>query len=130
MYKFAGEVQESKSKYEKAAMAAMTARLDYLYNYNKDVKVEDKKTEYLRSRDQYRRMKQEYENVVMVPNIWDKTGLTLETLKKSTIRLPVDGKTTAFKVLYDMEERLNKVKYSVPENGALPPVHELLWIDM
>jgi hypothetical protein len=130
MYKFAGEVREAKTVYEKAAMTAMTARLDYLYNYDKEVNVEDKKKEYLNSRDQYRRLKQEYDTILSVPDVWGKTGLTLETLQKSTVRLPVDGKTSAFKVLHDMEERLSKARYCVPESGVLPPLHELLWIDM
>ena len=129
MYKFTAEVQSAKTKYEKAALVAMTSRLDYLYNYEKNVPVEEKKAEYIRLRDEYRRLQQELDSNVAVPNAWEKTGLTAETLQKATLRLPVDGKTSAFKVLHDMEERLWKAKYVAPSQGILPPIDEVLWFD-
>jgi glutathionyl-hydroquinone reductase len=129
MYKFSTEVNKMKEVYEKAAMNAMTARLDYLYNYNKDGQVEEKKSEYIRLRDEYKRLQNEYESMIAVPNVWEKTGLTREMLKKATLRLPVDSNSSAFKVLYDMEERLWKANYIVPTNGSLPPINKILWID-
>ena len=129
MYKFTAEVQTAKATYEKAALEAMTSRLDYLYNYEKNVPVEEKKAQYIRLRDEYRRLQQEFESNVSVPNAWEKTGLTAETLQKATVRLPVDGKTSAFKVLHDMEERLWKAKYVTPSQGVLPRIDEVLWFD-
>ena len=130
MYKFNTQVEKAKGTYEKAAMLAMTARLDYLYNYDKDVDVEQKKSEYIRLRDEYRRLKAEHDSVVSVPDAWEKTGLSKETLQKATVRLPIDGGTSAFKVMHDMEERLWKAKYAVPTRGPLPPIHEVLWFDV
>ena len=108
----------------------MTSRLDYLYNYEKDGKVEDKKANYIRLRDEYTRMKREYDEMLKVPDAWVKTGLTKESLQKATLHLPVDGNTSAFKVLYDMEERLWKAKYSFPDKGVLPPICDVLWMDV
>jgi hypothetical protein len=130
MYRFTSEVDAAKAKYEKAAMEAMTSRLDYLYNYEKNVKVEEKKADYIKSRDLYRRLKQEYDAIISVPNAWEKTGLTKDVLQKATLRLPVDGKTSAFKVIHDMEERLWKAKYVAPAQGQMPPVNEVFWVDV
>ena len=129
MIKFALQVESAKIKYEKAAMEAMTARLDYLYNYAKDVKVEEKKSIYIRLRDEYKRLKQEYEDTLAVPNQWEKTGLTKETLQKATLRLPVEGNTSAFRVLRDMEERLWKAKYVTPSQSPMPPVNQIYWMN-
>jgi hypothetical protein len=129
MIKFATQLETAKQKYETSAMEAMTARLDYLYNYAKDVKVEEKKAVYIRLRDEYKRLKQEFEDTVAVPNEWEKTGITKETLQKATLRLPVEGNTSAYRVQRDMEERLWKAKYRIPTQGSLPPVNHLYWID-
>ena len=129
MYKFTAEVQSAKTNYEKAALEAMTSRLDYLYNYEKNVPVEEKKAEYIRLRDEYRRLQQEFNSNVAAPNAWEKTGLTAETLRKATVHLPVDGKTSAFKIMHDMEERLWKAKYVTPSQGVLPPIDEVMWFD-
>ena len=130
MYKFATEVEEAKHDYETAAMLAMTSRLDYLYNYEKNTNVEEKKAEYIRLRDVYKRLKQEFDAVISVPDEWEKTGLSKETLQKATIHLPVDGKTSAYKILNEMEERLFKAKYVLPVQGNVPAVNRLLWIDV
>jgi hypothetical protein len=130
MYKFALEVEKAKSDYEKAAMVAMTSRLDYLYNYEKNGNVEEKKADYIRKRDDYKRLKLEFDSLIAVPNEWEKTGLSMEALQKATIHLPVDGKTTAFKVVHDMEERLWRSKYVVPAQGSVPAANTILWVDV
>jgi hypothetical protein len=109
-------------------MNAVTSRLDYLYNYAKETNVDVKKAEYVKARDDYRKLKAEYDNVLAVPDAWQRTGITLEMLQKGTVKLPIDGKTSAFQVLRDMEERLWKVKYVVPKAGAQPPLEDLLWV--
>jgi hypothetical protein len=60
----------------------------------------------------------------------ERTGLTTEALRKGSLRLPVDGNSTAYKVFHEMEERLWKVKYAVPTSvvGEKPEVADLLWI--
>ena len=85
---------------------------------------------YIRLRDVYKRLKQEFDAVISVPDEWEKTGLSKETLRNATIHLPVDGKTSAYKVLNEMENRLFKAKYVLPVQGNAPPVNRLLWIDV
>lgn len=129
MYKLVKEVDKSKKNADAAAVSAMMARLDYLYNYAKDAKVEEKKGEYVKRRDEHRRMVQEFEAVVKVPNAFERTGVTPEMLQKSSLKFPIDSNSSAYNVFRDMEERLWKVKYAVPSGvGENPNVADLLWI--
>jgi hypothetical protein len=127
MYAWSKEVGKAKEAYEATAMNAVTSRLDYLYNYAKETNVDAKKAEYVKARDDYRKLKAEYENVLAVPDAWQRTGITLDMLQKATVKLPVDGKTSAFQILRDMEERLWKVKYVVPKTGVQPPLEDVWW---
>ena len=127
MYAWSKEVEKAKQAYEATAMNAVTSRLDYLYNYAKETNVDAKKAEYVKARDDYRKLKVDYESVLAVPDAWQRTGITAEMLQKGTVKLPVDGKTSAFQVLRDMEERLWKVKYVVPKTGSQPPLEDVLW---
>jgi len=126
MYSWGKEVEQAKKVYETTAMKAVTSRLDYLYNYEKETNVDVKKAEYVKARDNYRKQRTEYESVLAVPDAWQRTGITMEMLRNGTVKLPVDGKTSAFEVLHDMEERLWKVKYVVPK-GATPFLEDVLW---
>jgi len=128
MYTLTKQVDAAKKKADAAAVNAMMAQMDYLYNYAKDAKVEEKKGEYVKRRDEHRRMVQEFEAVIKVPNASERTGVTPEMLQKSSLKFPVDGNSSAYKVFRDMEERLWKVKYAEPASGEKPNVADLLWI--
>jgi hypothetical protein len=128
MYTFQKECEAAKQKFEKAGMEAVLARLDHAYNYAKDTHAEEKKAEYVKARDDYRRLKQEFDNTISVPDCVERSGITLDSLKKATVRLPVDGKTSAIKVMHEMEQKLWKIKYAVPSGEYKPPLSEVFWM--